>query len=114
MIDVLNWDSAFFNCRVGRCEVGHAWNETGFKVSAQMFDIVYVFSEQPLNIACSFSDSKKVFVKRVQHYEYDKSIISDFSKELINNNSFLDLVYLSGHKSRFRRDSFFGEKKLMN
>jgi len=101
-IQVLNWDSNFFNKKIGILRVTDSSQAYMTKLMNSDFDLVYVFSSKPLSL-------KEIDVK----VTYTKSSINQLGKIKnidkfnISKHSYdelLGLVYLSGHESRFRKD----------
>ncbi len=106
MIRELEWDSGFFEKKIGRVDVSKDFNIIAFQKEAKSFDLVYVFSEKPINNMAELVDVKVTYAKNVQHYGLDQNI-EDYNKNKHNYNQLLELAYLSGHESRFKKDSFF-------
>lgn len=115
-IDVLNWDSNFFDLKIGKTEVSKK-NDFDFLHIAKNngFDLIYLFGKDlvvPKDVL-SFYNGKKVDSKIVFNYGCEDSKVeespidileykSDFaSKELIS------LGIQSGEYSRFRIDANF-------
>ena len=115
MIKKLNWDSHFFSKKIGKLVVGKSFNKEEFYHNAKAYDMVYLFSDSPIAINAKLMDIKCTYSKTVQQSFARSSSISIFNSNLDNYNELLALAFLSGHESRFLKDSFFnpGDFKLL-
>lgn len=109
MINQLDWDSKFFNKKIGRFDASKVINFDEFYENAKSFDLVYVFSDKPLDINAKLVDIKLTFEKPVENYDSHLSI-EQYQKDKHDYNQLLELAYLSGHESRFKNDKFFSEE----
>ena len=109
MIEYLDWDSNFFGCKIGKInyksKLDTPWN---FK-NLDEFDLVYVFSDNEVNLDIPLMDVKVTFCKTTKKKKAPLDVI-DFNKNQHSYDELLELVYMSGHESRFLKDRFFGEK----
>jgi dTDP-4-amino-4,6-dideoxy-D-galactose acyltransferase len=55
-------------------------------------------------------DVKMTFTKTILRSESNTDVVKEFDPKEDDFNELLPLVYLSGHESRFFKDSFFGDK----
>jgi dTDP-4-amino-4,6-dideoxy-D-galactose acyltransferase len=109
MIEKLVWDSDFFNLNIGKVTTTET-NLIGIsKNELNQFDLVYIFSEhglkenlpkvQLLDVKVNFSKTNFCF-KEVAN-------ISDYDDSKHNYNKLLELTFLSGIYSRFKKDNKF-------
>jgi ribosomal protein S18 acetylase RimI-like enzyme len=112
MIETLKWDSAFFNCKIGRYEATSLFNIQEFEDESKGFDLIYVFSKSPLKIPATYKGEKVTYSKLTDHKAINNNTTRFFSPDIDNYNDLLALVYLSGHESRFFKDPFFGEESF--
>jgi len=104
---LLEWDTKFFNKRIGRLDLESNSN-IEYPNQLKDFDIVYIFSPIKLSIAAPLMDIKLTYSKSIENIPSIDEI-EHFDIHSHNYNQLLDLVYLSGHDSRFLKDSVFGE-----
>lgn len=109
MVELLKWDSAFFNCKIGKYEAKTDVQGKELESLAKGFDLIYVLSKVPLQIQSSFKQVKLTYSKLTERREVNKAVTRRFSSKTDNYNDLLALTYLSGHRSRFLKDPFFGE-----
>lgn len=109
MVRELSWDTEFFGFKVG---VFHSFkNSLPDKeyCLSRGFDIVYIYSENPLKVDSVHHEVKVLFSKIVS----DNYVKDDNINLLTNTNYDLSdiekVVFQSGHQSRFLLDKFFGE-----
>lgn len=107
MIKLLDWDTQFFNLKVGQTTVVDTLNHTLYK----NFDLLYVFQDKelPLAVLEGFKASLKM-----PYVEYektlDKSILNSstgvvsFNREIHSSSQLYKLAELSGRFSRFKLD----------
>ena len=112
MIYKLSWDSDFFSKEIGKVEVIDTFDESSFYQQAKKYDMVYVFTSKPIDIKANLVDVKFIFEKKVHHDNKNKSAVKYFNNNLDDYNELLELAYVSGHESRFKKDNFFGEEKF--
>ena len=115
MINFLHWDTDFFKRKIGRVDVLNKLNLKEFYNEAKYYDLVYVFAENPLDFNANLVDVKLTYVKRTLHENINFAInhkIERFDSQKHNYRKLLELVYLSGHESRFFKDPFFGENNF--
>ena len=115
MIKKLEWDSNYFSKKIGKVEVDKSFNNEEFYNAAEAYDMVYLFSDSPIPINAKLMDIKCTYSKTVQQPCVRSSSISIFNSNLDNYDELLALAFLSGHESRFLKDSFFnpGDFKLL-
>jgi dTDP-4-amino-4,6-dideoxy-D-galactose acyltransferase len=109
MIDYLNWDSNFFGHKIGKFTYTEGEDKWPDIECFEAFDLVYIFSSTKLNLNYPLFDIKLTFHKLTENKSFPESVcVYDGAKH--DYDDLLELVYLSGHDSRFRKDSFFGEE----
>lgn len=113
MIQYLEWDSKFFGFRIGKLDL--SLDSLNFPKDSEFqdYDLVYIFSDHPLKISAPLVDTKLIFKKVTSNHTVDERICT-FDPILHSYKELLDLTYLSGHDSRFLKDSFFGEDAFKN
>ena len=109
MIEFLKWDSDFFGKKIGRIDWTTSEIISYHDLDKDNYDMIYIFSSHPLKINVALMDVKVTFSKSVNYYK-PHSEIAIFDKKKHSYSSLLKLAYLSGHDSRFLKDSFFGEQ----
>jgi ribosomal protein S18 acetylase RimI-like enzyme len=110
MIEQLEWDSKFFDKKIGKIElVKHT--EALDMHELEGFDLVYIFATEQLNIDAPLLDVKVTYSKVVGSGN-ELFQVTAFNPQVHSFTELLKLVYLSGHDSRFRKDPFFGENKF--
>lgn len=110
-INVLEWDSSFFNLSVGKAEITKKnpcpIERIKLEKNNRYFDLVYVFSDQELDISNQpdvfLADEKVTFKKKI--YPSETNILTDTiiyhgPPTLVLEN----LATASGHCSRFKKD----------
>lgn len=124
MIKSLIWDSEFFNLKIGLIEIENQANLSELKNGD--FDLIYVFSKeiidlQNISFELTLVDEKIKFLKQIGIQELGPTSqleVKEFSNDdfdLLSENQkleFLDLVFLSGHLSRFKIDQNFPENSF--
>ena len=116
----LNWDSDFFGLKIGR----HDYSSENIGalldlMKKEEFDVVYVFSENPLNenmdlnskFEINLVDQKVVYAKKPHDYEQENSevIFTAFGE---NYEKLYELALEAGQESRFLKDPLFGRKNF--
>ena len=112
MIKYLAWDSDFFDHKIGKLTYreGDEWpTEQEFRA----FDLVYIFSNTALDLNYPLYDIKFTFYKETQSKLFPASVYL-YDNEKHDYIQLQELVFLSGHDSRFRKDPFFGEQAFKN
>jgi ribosomal protein S18 acetylase RimI-like enzyme len=107
MIKKLDWDSSFFVKEIGKTTIDINFDLKEFYLKAVHFDLVYLFSDSPIAINAKLMDIKYSYSKSVKPYFVKDSSVSLFNSNEDDYNQLLALTYLSGHESRFVKDSFF-------
>ena len=106
MIEYLEWDSSFFGFRIGKyLHKGKAKKIPSLNMDS--YDLIYIFSDVKLDSQYRLVDTKVTFEKITSGHVIDNSI-KVFNPLIHSYDTLLQLVYLSGHQSRFLNDSFFG------
>jgi dTDP-4-amino-4,6-dideoxy-D-galactose acyltransferase len=113
MIEYIEWDSKFFGYKIGKLDLCLDSHDFPDFSEFQDYDLVYIFSVNPLKISISLVDTKVIFKKVTSNHSIDKRICT-FDSSLHSYEELLNLAYLSGHDSRFLKDRFFGEVAFKN
>ncbi len=108
MVEFLEWDSDFLNLKIGKVEIKSIEE---FEYTGE-YDLIYIFSDTKFKTSKNLAlvDEKFEFSKSIVDQTIIDREIVEFNEvdfHLLNGNqkqSFLDLVYLSGHLSRFKID----------
>lgn len=112
----LEWDSSFFNKKIGLLEVSNDCNSSDIEND---FDLFYVLSNQDFTIKIkdyqqSYSENKVVFAKKIV-LNYDLANENIFS---ITDDSakleIYELAFESGKYSRFKLDGNFEQTEFEN
>lgn len=116
MIEFLEWDSSFFDRRIGLCDL-----DIGFVNldDAHQYDLIYVMTEgnnlvSIENFETNFTETKVVFSKKI--INSDVISINENILKINENSDFKDSIYTlafeSGKYSRFKLDSKFKTKEF--
>ena len=106
-IILLDWDTNFFKKKIGRLDV-QPNNKFEHFNQLKNFDIVYIFSPVMISIDAPLIDIKVTYSKSIRNLTKKNEVVQfDINKH--DYNQLLELVYFSGHDSRFLKDSSFGE-----
>lgn len=107
-INLLEWDTQFFNKRIGRLSLGLT-HQMDLKNLSNLndFDIVYIFSSEEISIHAPLMDIKVTYSKFIKKTSLINEVIQ-FNINKHNYNQLLELTYQSGHDSRFLKDPSFG------
>lgn len=120
MIQKLDWDSNFFNLKIGKVEIDNTTEEdiiylTQLKKKAG-YDLLYLFqNEENNNLKSSIINSggrlinQKVTYSK-QQFEERTQINQIIEHKGALSDDLLNLVYQSGHQSRFRLDPTLNHK----
>lgn len=109
----LEWDSKFFNQRIGMLEIKENYDQlelTEKLVSAKLdFDLIYLFTPHALNVPGALLVDKKITYER--HIDFfDKNSVTDsiyFDESMHDIKQLRDLAICSGVYSRFNVDKNF-------
>jgi len=110
MIQYLDWDSQFFNAKIGKviCDshfsIENIWGEK----QAKGYDRIYLFSKTKLKSyhpSLLLVDEKVTFSMKVKPKKKKPEYCNIYDGDI--NEELLKLSLLSGHKSRFKSDPFF-------
>lgn len=110
MVKNLQWDSDFFNLKVGEIVYGKNYE----KETVSDFDLIYVVSDQDFqleldNFENSFAETKVIFSKTLKEENQNPERIFAFETQNIDVQELYLLAYESGKNSRFLLDTKFGE-----
>lgn len=108
-IKKLDWDSDFFNIKVG--EINYYKNLQ--EENSADYDLIYVLSNEDFQLKLdhfenSFSETKVNFVKTLEANTDTSKFIFEFDKVTIDKEQLYLLAYESGKNSRFLLDAKFG------
>lgn len=118
MIRTAEWDSEFFEYPVGKLYLEKKENLRleEFKSQSKNYSLIYVFSEVELDDfpGLRLIDKKVTYSKEIQECAEMKDI-SDFNMKSDSYDQLLNLAYLSGKYSRFKKDENFhkGEFEIL-
>lgn len=113
MVEYLSWDSDFFGKKIGKLNASQTLDEQVLKRESFGYDLVYLFSDCKINIDLNEVDVKITFLKKIDFSEDQFDIeIENFDINKHSYNDLLELVYLSGHESRFKNDKINFSDKL--
>ena len=114
-INKLDWDSRFFNLKIGEIFIENSQKED---INSD-FDLIYVkqnisSSIEILGFEKKFQETKLIFHKILEEENIflEENKIIDFEENPIPKESFYKLAYVSGNKSRFFLDGNFGVEKF--
>lgn len=110
MIEFLKWDSDFFGSKIGRYNYLSDTESFPEDENFKIYDLVYIFSNKPIPSLFNCLMDIKVFYEKLTVEKPKSNNLSAFDPNLHSFNQLLELVYLSGHESRFLKDPFFGVK----
>lgn len=106
MIEKLNWDSEFFNLKVGKAEI-NTIDELAIE-DVKKFDLIYIFSDNP-NLRLKLVDKKITYLlENLSHTQLKSTDNIEFykpSEEFYSD--LLNLTLQSGEYSRFKLDINF-------
>lgn len=119
VLEALNWDSNFFNKKIGAISIATEFSTTElteqFNTAVkEKYELVYLFntSHQKIDntITAKFQgklvDTKVIFQKHISNLNYtETSNIKSYTGEL--DNELIELAYLSGEYSRFKTTDDF-------
>ena len=114
-IERLNWDSDFFNLKVGRILINRHTTSSDYTQilqsdELQHFDVIYIFSSfeilNPENLNIVLYDKKVTYQYRITNV--DMCPVDNNIKECYESDMYLrELALRAGHKSRFNLDPHF-------
>lgn len=116
MVSFLEWDSRFFNLRIGKVNVSSQEEMKELfgqsKELRQKYDLLYIFSKIALEIpkdTCYLVDQKVVYKTDINpiSIQIDEHII-EYNTEIVTED-LLNLALESGVYSRFKLDEYFPE-----
>ncbi len=110
MISKAEWDSKFFNYPVGILHIKEENNFDLKKILAESkkFKLVYIISKMDLEDIplLKLMDKKVIYSKQLSNRKNAQQIL-DYAPEIHSYDQLLNLAYLSGIYSRFKRDKNF-------
>ena len=113
MITKLEWDSNFFNLKVGELKYDGNSNENDF----QNFDLIYLISNEDVELDVpgfenTFSETKVTFIKSLENTSKSKQPIFTLDEIEVNKEQLYVLAYESGKNSRFLLDAKFTKQQF--
>lgn len=113
----LSWDSEFFNYKIGKVDLDTLNNEELVKLKEEQvkqgYDLLYLMTTnekrvsklENANIGAALMDEKVTYFKNIDSNpeQLENSHISEYTQDPCPE--LLQLVYLSGHESRFKKDT---------
>lgn len=113
-IKYLDWDSSFFNKKIGLLELS---NDSNFSEIQNDFDLIYVVSDQDIAFEItdyrkSYSENKLVFSKKIvqKNDAMDANIFLVFEASI--KEEIYELAFESGKFSRFKLDPNFDHREF--
>ncbi|MGV8915081.1 MAG: GNAT family N-acetyltransferase [Kaistella sp.] len=110
MIERLEWDSTFFNLKIGKIDVENpnTFDINSLPTLAKGYDLLYIFSDKEID-GLKIVDKKEVFVlENIKHNRRTIYIgMEPFSVEKHSYKELLNLTLQSGIYSRFKTDENF-------
>ncbi|MFY0483718.1 GNAT family N-acetyltransferase [Flavobacterium sp. PLA-1-15] len=111
MIKTLQWDSDFFNLKVGEIRYDDNYEEKDFS----SYDLIYLISNEDMTLDLpgfenTFSETKVTFIKNIENITPSIEPIFRFDEVEINKEQLYLLAYESGKNSRFLLDTKFTEE----
>lgn len=120
-IEKLNWDSNFFNLRIGKTECKDIIFSKSDIVDIDKYDLIYVFSKNKLeNPHLSKPFTKAEFLFKLDYRPKFQLNLMDNISEIFDDLSTKDLSKLNklafdaGKYSRFKRDEYFNNNEFNN
>ncbi|MDP2188236.1 MAG: GNAT family N-acetyltransferase [Sphingobacteriaceae bacterium] len=108
MIQYLDWDSSFFEKKIGKLTVDEDVDALDIEsINEGNFDIVYIFSRKPICVEAALVDVKITFIKAVDIFAESINVV-DFNPLKHSYEQLVNLAFVSGHESRFLKDPNFG------
>ncbi len=115
MIEYLEWDSTFFNRKIGKINLGfdsildEALNEFSD------FELIYIFSNDKIEFQKSqiFHEEKITYTKQIYSDKNQFDII-EFNDNIHSYRDLISLAYSSGIQSRFYLDNNFRKQDFRN
>jgi dTDP-4-amino-4,6-dideoxy-D-galactose acyltransferase len=114
MIKKLDWDSDFFNLKIGEINT----ETKNFDIDDHSYDLLYVKSKNKINLDCkeyenTFTDQTLTYIKEVEiPIENDFTGIMPFDKNKFSIEKLYELSYVCGKYSRFNLDEKFDNEKF--
>lgn len=107
--EYLDWDSNFFNLRIGKLEIGKEDIKELGKLKLYImnsFDLVYIYSKSKI-AGITLVDNKRIYICRDPKKVIEDKRVNDFSG---HPRDLYELAYQAGHKSRFKIDPNISEE----
>jgi dTDP-4-amino-4,6-dideoxy-D-galactose acyltransferase len=115
MISKAEWDSRYFDYPVGILKIKEGSNFDLKKILAESkkFKLVYIISEMDLEDIplLKSMDKKVIYSKQISTHKNSEQIL-EYSPEIHSYDQLLNLAYLSGIYSRFKRDKNFRKNEF--
>lgn len=121
MINQLDWDSVFFQKRIGKVETDTLSTSQLIKIQEEKekndYDLIYLFAKKVEKEAeqLLLKLRKQIIDQRVTYTIYKISNSNSVNNSIVEhkdglNHSLLQLALLSGHQSRFKKDPLLNPK----
>lgn len=115
MVKTLQWDSDFFNLKVGEINYDERYNQQ----DVSNYDLIYVISNNDFvleldNFENTFSETKVIFVKNLEKENIDSEPIFKFNQVNVEIDKLYSLAFESGKNSRFLLDNRFDKSIFKN
>lgn len=117
-IETLDWDSDFFRFKVGKlvCNSTDDFDFDAFRIAAELYKIVYVFSKNKIvDHSLKLVDEKVVLERKIELerlQEITEFTIDSFSDGIHNFEEIRQLALESGVYSRFNVDQNFNNEEF--
>jgi dTDP-4-amino-4,6-dideoxy-D-galactose acyltransferase len=114
MIKKLEWDSEFFNLKIGEINIGIE----EFEIDDNSYDLLYVKSKNEINLVSkeyknTFADQILTYIKDVETpIENDFKGVMPFDENKFSIEKLYELSYVGGKYSRFNLDERFDNEKF--
>jgi ribosomal protein S18 acetylase RimI-like enzyme len=116
MIVKLDWDSLFFEIKIGELHLEESKNKRSL-IKAKSFDLLYVKSHKDFQLEINgfneeFAETKVVFIKNLEKTQPISNSIFSANETTYKIEELYELAYESGKHSRFRLDNNFQEQQF--
>lgn len=113
-LKVLDWDSDFFQKKIGELHVGE---NAKLDIISNDFDVIYAKSEQDFDVKIkgyepTFAETKVLFSKKISTVATANDFVSTLPSDTTDITSIYELAFESGKYSRFNLDTRFTETEF--
>ena len=109
-LEKLLWDIEFFEFSVGKVTISGELKNIDDLLNSIPFRLLYVFSNQILNIECTISSKMITYGRTLENISYEGESV--FYTDLEPDSVLFSLAYISGKYSRFYMDPNIQETKF--